>query len=53
MMNYFHQKFFLGCANINKERPVKQSEPGQNGIIENYYYAIVDIREVKLFNKIF
>lgn len=42
---FFSQKFLLGCMNLCEGRSIKNAEQGQQGILENNYYSIMDMRD--------
>ena len=42
---YFQQKFLLSSINSVEERGFKDAEQGQQGILENHHYAIIDMRD--------
>ena len=45
MHTYMSQKFLLGATNPVEDRSLKEAEQGQQGILENHYYAIMDMRD--------
>ena len=42
---YLQQKFLLSAINSAEERGFKDAEQGQQGILENHQYAIIDMRD--------
>jgi len=45
MYSYYQQKFFIGCINTVDHKTFKNVEQGQQGILENHYYTIIDMRD--------
>jgi hypothetical protein len=39
------QKFLLAVINTVEERGLREAEQGQQGILENHYYTIIDMRD--------
>jgi calpain len=46
LLHYFNQKFLLTCLNEVAGKSAKSAEAGHNGILENHFYPIMDIREL-------
>jgi hypothetical protein len=45
LYGYLGQKFLLGAMNQVEERGLREAEQGQQGILENHYYSILDMRD--------
>lgn len=46
LYNYYQQKFFIACINTSTtQHNFKNAEQGQQGILENHYYSIIDMRD--------
>ena len=45
LYSYLNQKFLLGATNPVEDRSLKEAEQGQQGILENHYYAVMDMRD--------
>ena len=45
MHNFYQQKFLLGAINLVEGRDLKNAEQGQQGILENHHYSIIDMRD--------
>jgi calpain len=48
LYQYYQQKFFIACINTSEEeinKGFKNVEQGQQGILENHYYTIIDMRD--------
>lgn len=45
LYGYMQQKFLLSVVNHVEERGFKDAEQGQQGILENHYYTIIDMRD--------
>ncbi len=46
LFSYYTQKFFISCINTsNNQQTFKNAEQGQQGILENHYYTIIDMRD--------
>ena len=45
LYTYLQQKFLLSAINPVDERNLKEAEQGQQGILENHYYTIMDMRD--------
>lgn len=45
LYSYMNQKFLLSTINSVEERGFKDAEQGQQGILENHHYAIIDMRD--------
>lgn len=43
--SYLQQKFLLSTVNSVEERGFKDAEQGQQGVLENHYYTIIDMRD--------
>lgn len=41
----FSQKFYIGCINQDPKKSAKVADQGPQGILENHYYSIMDLRE--------
>jgi calpain len=46
LYQYYTQKFFIACINTSSSQDnFKTVEQGQQGILENHYYTIIDMRD--------
>lgn len=45
LYNYLQQKFVIAVANVVDDKGLKEAEQGQQGILENHYYYIMDMRD--------
>lgn len=45
LYTYLQQKFLLAAINPIEDRNLKEAEQGQQGILENHYYTIMDMRD--------
>lgn len=46
LYSLYTQKFFLSCINsLTNQQTFKNAEQGQQGILENHHYTIIDMRD--------
>lgn len=45
LLGNFNQKFYLGCMNYDAKKSAKTADQGPQGILENHFYNILDLRE--------
>ncbi len=45
LTSLLNQKFIIGCIQNTEDIKIRFSEQGQQGILENHYYRIIDLRD--------
>lgn len=45
LLNNFNLKYYIGCINYDQNKTVKTADQGQQGILQNHYYSLLDMRD--------
>lgn len=45
LLNNFNLKYYIGCINYDENKTVKTADQGQQGILENHYYSLLEMRD--------